>query len=177
MGSKSMNKQNIIAVDPGSPLYMALVNYKGELVSVTEVEHVAMKAHKGWENSPALIARVVKAWSNKEKLLPARMVVEQITARPHQAIGAMTKYTGSYWLMKGIAAALVIPFHDVSSRRWRDDLIMDTTIMDNKEQSRKRALELWPNKAHQFRYKKDHNKAEAALIGYWGVKYVLNNEV
>jgi crossover junction endodeoxyribonuclease RuvC len=38
------------------------------------------------------------------------------------------------------------------------------------EASRARAIETWPNRADLFARKKDHNRAEAALLGLYGLK-------
>lgn len=172
-----MNRQNFIGVDPGSPVYLALVNYRGELISVTAPEHVAVKASNGWENSPIMIRRVLAAWTDKEKkLLPARMVVEKVSARPGQGVVSTSKYISSYWMLKGIAAGMLIPFHDVAPSKWKHDFRIKGGD-DSKEHSRLHALDIWPDKTHLFYNKGDHNKAEAALMALWGVRFILDNDL
>ena len=51
----------------------------------------------------------------------------------------------------------------VRPQDWKADM----SLTSDKEQCRKRAIAVWPDAADWFARKKDHDRAEAALIGLW----------
>jgi len=161
----------IIGVDPGSPLHMALLDPRGNILKVTSPEHVATEAKTGWSNNAPLVVRVMNAWLEHGKCI---MIGESVSARAGQGLASTSKYIGSLWMLKGIAAAMGVPFHEVTPNKWKNELCLQKSAkQEAKETSRQFAMNVWPDKAHMWPRKKDHDKAEAALIALWGHRVLL----
>jgi crossover junction endodeoxyribonuclease RuvC len=60
----------------------------------------------------------------------------------------------------GVIAASGVPLHLVSPSKWKRHFGLGS----DKEKSRALALRLWPGRSDLFGKKKDHGKAEAALL-------------
>jgi crossover junction endodeoxyribonuclease RuvC len=69
-------------------------------------------------------------------------------------------------VLKGVMAALDIPYSIVSPARWKNDLGLGR----DKSAARAAATRLFPRYADKFLRKKDDGRAEAALIAHWGTK-------
>jgi crossover junction endodeoxyribonuclease RuvC len=69
-------------------------------------------------------------------------------------------------VLKGVMAALDIPYSIVSPARWKNDLGLNR----DKSAARAAATRLFPRYADKFKRKKDDGRAEAALIAHWGMK-------
>jgi hypothetical protein len=62
--------------------------------------------------------------------------------------------------------ALAVPLLHVAPQTWKRHF----NLPAEKEAARQRAIELWPGSAADLARKCDHGRAEAALIGLWGVQ-------
>jgi len=67
---------------------------------------------------------------------------------------------------KGILCALKIPYTITPPRTWKAAMKCPA----NKNLSRMRASELFPNEAHQWRLKEHDGRAEAAMIALYGFR-------
>jgi crossover junction endodeoxyribonuclease RuvC len=103
-----------------------------------------------------------------EQLLPDVAVIEGVGAMPGQGVSSTFKFGVAYGSLLGIVAAQHIPFHIVSPQTWKKYWKLDR----DKEKSRALALRLFPTCAKQFARKKDHNRAEAALIARYGAEVI-----
>lgn len=151
----------IVGFDPGSPLYLSLYSFgAAQLITVTDPTIISFQdKNHAWNNDPTMIVRLLNAWF-PSGMRGVEIVGEAASMRRGEGVTSGTKYVGSMYMMKGIAAGLHIPYHEVPAAKWKRDL----KLSDDKNKSRQMAIQLWPAKAHLFRYVKDHNKAEAALI-------------
>ena len=66
----------------------------------------------------------------------------------------------------GVVGALAIPVRHVSPAKWKRALGLNS----DGETSRARAIETWPAQAELFARKRDHSRAEAALLGLYALK-------
>jgi crossover junction endodeoxyribonuclease RuvC len=64
------------------------------------------------------------------------------------------------------SSALAIPVRHVSPAKWKTALGLNS----DGETSRARAIETWPAEAKLFARKRDHSRAEAALLGMYGLR-------
>jgi len=71
-----------------------------------------------------------------------------------------------YGTILGVIGALAIPVRHVCPAKCRKALVLNS----DGEASRARASETWPTRAELFGRKRDHNRAEAALLGVYGLK-------
>ena len=90
-------------------------------------------------------------------------MVEAVAAMPGQGVSSTFRFGQAVGAVAGVTAALGLPIQWVAPGVWKRSLRLSA----DKEQSRQRALELWPGFASRFARKADHNRAEAALIGLY----------
>ena len=97
---------------------------------------------------------------------PQLIVIELAGVRPKQGISS----SGQTMLLFGgiVATAMTVecPLELVAPAKWKRKLGL---LGHDKEASRQKALTLFPSLADYLRRKKDHNRAEALLLGAWGM--------
>lgn len=99
---------------------------------------------------------------------PHVAIVERASSRPGQGVSSTFKYGAAYGALRAACVVLGIPHHLVSPAKWKKHFLLDK----DKEKSRGLAIRLWPG-AKCFDRKKDHGRAEAALIAKYGADVVL----
>lgn len=90
--------------------------------------------------------------------------LEQVSAAPGQGVSGMFRFGQAFGQVHALAAAAGWGIQFVTPVEWKRVL----RLPGDKDASRKRAMEIWPEHAAKFALAKDHGKAEAALIAYWG---------
>ena len=70
------------------------------------------------------------------------------------------------WL--GILAALEIPHQQVHPATWKAVMMRDST--KDKDASRVKAMQLFPQSAKDLTRKKDHGRADALLMAAWAMR-------
>lgn len=162
----------ILAADPGTPLTLAVWAPAIKALAFVEGETIAVQRKVGktrrWENEPMLLADGLLAAA--PDMDAAQGVVEAATPRPGQGVTSTASYVGSAWLIRGVLAGFGIPTTVVTATVWKRDMKLN----QDKELSRKRAIELFPAFATMFARKKDHNRAEAALLAVWLERQLRN---
>ena len=94
---------------------------------------------------------------------PQIVVIEKVASMPGQGVASTFKFGQSYGALLGVFGALKYDIVDVTPRRWKKDLALSS----DKELGRQMAIAKWPNMADLMKRKKDHGRAEAALIASW----------
>lgn len=113
----------------------------------------------GKEVNGAALARLVQL------LDPDLAVVEQVSSRPGQGVSSTFRFGASYGVARGVLSALTIPTILVSPSKWKRHYGLGS----DKEASRALAIRYWPA-VHHFERKKDHGRAEAALLARWAAE-------
>jgi crossover junction endodeoxyribonuclease RuvC len=149
----------IVGVDPGLTGALALVTRDGELVDVVD-----MPVMRGCVYG-ALICEALNGWTRSCGDL-SHAVVEQQQAMPKQGVSSSFRTGMNYGVILGAFGAMRLPVEHVTAAKWKRDLGLGAS----KDASRARAVELWPEHADRFKRVKDDGRAEAALIGLWGVR-------
>ena len=91
----------------------------------------------------------------------AKVIVEHVTAMPGQGVTSMFNFGQSFGVIKGICAALKLPIYFVRPTQWKKHFNL---IKTNKDASRTKVIEVYPNISSKLSRKKDSNKADAILI-------------
>lgn len=152
----------VIGIDPGLSGAAALVDDAGRLLDVFDLPVVG--------DGPAAIvdganlARFIRA------VAPDRAVVELVSAMPKQGAASTFKFGRAVGVILGVLAAVEIPVVQVAPTRWKKAMRLDR----EKETSRLRAIETWPAAASEFARKRDHDRAEAALLALWAMREVAH---
>lgn len=95
--------------------------------------------------------------------MPIRAIVEDVHSMPKQGVASTFKFGCAHGAVLGALLTIGIPVELVAPGRWKRHFRLGA----DKEASRAFALRTWPA-ADCFSRKKDHGRAEAALIALWG---------
>jgi hypothetical protein len=82
-------------------------------------------------------------------------------------VSSTFKYGVAYGALRTVVALCNIPYRLVTPGKWKNHFGLDS----DKEKSRALAIQFWPGCGH-FARKKDHGRAEAALIARYGAEMV-----
>jgi len=139
----------ILGLDPG--VSGAIAFFFCDAPDRVAVEDVPVVAG---EISAHLLADRIKAYG------PSIAMVERVSAMPGQGVSSMFNFGVSFGQARGVIGALNIPLHYVAPARWKKHF----RISADKDAAREAAIRLFPSCAASFARKKDHGRAEAALI-------------
>tara|TARA_Y100000590_G_scaffold223274_1_gene252586 strand:+ start:4139 stop:4618 length:480 start_codon:yes stop_codon:yes gene_type:complete len=89
------------------------------------------------------------------------VVVEHVNAMPGQGVTSMFNFGQSFGVIKGICSALSLPIYFVRPTKWKKHFNL---IKTNKDASRTKAIEVYPEISSKLSRKKDANRADAILI-------------
>lgn len=147
----------IMGVDPG--VSGAIAFYFSAYPNVISAEDVPVTGND--IDAVTLAARI-------EQMRPDMCVIEAVGAMPGQGVSSTFKFGCSYGIVRGVVLAQKVPLHFVSPQRWKKYFGL---IGEDKDASRKKAQHLWPSSDH-FGRKKDHGRAEAALMARFGAETI-----
>lgn len=138
----------ILGVDPGLSGAMAFYfpSYP-DLITVDDVPVV-----DGEINGAEIAERI-------RQMAPNAAIIEQVASRPGQGVSSTFKFGNAFGHVLGVLGAMQVPHHRVSPGKWKKHFGLSA----DKEEARALAIRLWPSCA-AFSRKKDHGRAEAALL-------------
>lgn len=156
----------IAAVDPGLSGAIAWLRLRDrnvvQLLGIEDIPVVTAKSgktEKSHVNLPELARSLSAGWGLYE---PNALVVEEVHAMPGQGVTSMFRFGYVAGAIAGVAAGLAIPTHTIRPQLWQKV----ARVKAGPDAGRLRASQLFPNHSTLFARKKDHNRADAALIGY-----------
>jgi len=148
----------IIGVDPGISGAISVIENKKILEVYDTPTMIEGKKNKRQING-AQVSNIFKERLNGNKEVV--VVVENVNAMPGQGVTSMFNFGQSFGVIKGICAALSLPIYFVRPSKWKKHFNLINT---NKDASRTKAIELYPNSSDDLARKKDSNRADAILI-------------
>ena len=95
------------------------------------------------------------------------VMIEQVGAMPGQGVSSVFSFGRTYGAIEGVVASLGLSMRRVPPQVWTKKM----KVRDGKDGARAMAMELFPEKAEWFARKKDHNRADAALLAYYASKW------
>lgn len=143
----------VLGIDPGVEGGWAIVGDDLELLAAGELP-VSGEGTKRMVSGP-LFRGVIADW------FPTNAVIEDVHAMPKQGVSSSFKFGRAAGVVEGVIAGMLLPTVWVTPQAWKKHFRL---VGSDKEPSRQKALQLWPNMATLFARKKDHGRAEAALI-------------
>lgn len=96
-------------------------------------------------------------------------VIERVHAWPGGGVAGMFRFGTTFGQILGVVQALELSYELVEPSKWKREMRLPGGEGKG-EMARGRALELLPHMAADLSRKKDHNRAEALLIGLWWMK-------
>lgn len=151
----------ILGIDPG--LSGAIAFYfpnHPDMIGAEDVPVVGKEI-----DAPALARRI-------EQMGPTIAIIEQVGAMPKQGVSSTFRFGMAYGTIRGVVQAIGVPTHLVVPTRWKKHFRLSA----DKEEARALAIRLWPSSRH-FERKKDHGRAEAALIARYGAETLISGGV
>ena len=151
----------IIGVDPGISGAISIIENKKILEVYDVPTMIDGKKNKRQINS-AQVTNIIK-----ERIISGKevvVVVEQVNAMPGQGVTSMFNFGQSFGVIKGICAALGLPIYFVRPSKWKKHFNL---IKTNKDASRTKVIEAYPEISSKLHRKKDSNRADAILIGLY----------
>lgn len=101
-------------------------------------------------------------------------VLEHIHTMPNDGRAGAFTFGRTYGIIEASVDVCGMKVYRVAPTKWKRDLDMINT---NKNESRQAAFKLFPKHANLFKRIKDHNRADAVLIGLWYIYNILHPEV
>lgn len=143
----------VIGIDPG--LSGAVAFYCPEAPDRVIAEDMPVAA--GMVDCATLAARI-------RQMAPGLAIVERVASMPKQGVSSTFKFGTAYGAIIGILAALEIRTALVTPQVWKKHFRLDS----DKEKGRALALRTFAKTPEHFARKKDHGRAEAALLALYG---------
>ena len=151
----------IIGIDPGISGAISVLEDKKILEVYDTPTMIDGKKNKKQINS-AQVTNIIKERLNDNK--EVIVVVEQVNAMPGQGVTSMFNFGQSFGVIKGICAALSLPIYFVRPTKWKKHFNL---IKTNKDASRTKVIEAYPEISSKLYRKKDSNRADAILIALY----------
>ena len=151
----------IIGIDPGISGAISITENKKILEIYDTPTMIDGKKNKKQINS-AQVTNIIK-----ERLKDGKevvVVVEHVNAMPGQGVTSMFNFGQSFGVIKGICAALSLPIYFVRPTKWKKHFNL---IKTNKDASRTKVIEAYPEISAKLHRKKDSNRADAILIALY----------
>ena len=150
----------IIGIDPGISGAVCFFE-NGNIIDVIDMPSMAEgKKNKKQVNS----AQIHNEIRSRIKNVPKdniSVVIEQVSAMPGQGVTSMFNFGQSFGVLKGICASMQLSMYFVRPAKWKKYFNL---IKTEKEASRTKAIEIFPQISGKLSKKKDVNKADGILI-------------
>lgn len=152
-----------IGIDPGLSGAVAVLADDGVLVGLHDTPVLTLRTSRGSRteyDAPGLVALLAPYAG-----LQAHVILEESQAMPGQ--GTRSMFTGGvgFGLWLDVLAALALPHTRIRPAIWKRAVGL-MGLGKDKEASRLRAMQLFPGA--DLRRQKDHGRAEALLLAWYG---------
>ena len=149
-----------LGIDPGLGGAVAVLAADGTLVALHDTPVLTLTTRRGTRQDydvPGMVA-LLQPYTSPQ----AHVILEESQAMPGQGVRSMFTTGYGFGLWVGVLAALQLPYTRVRPGVWKQAL----GLGKDKEASRLRAQQLFPGA--DLRRRKDHGRAEALLLAWWG---------
>jgi crossover junction endodeoxyribonuclease RuvC len=148
----------IFGVDPGVSGAISVLENK-KIIEVYEMPTMIDGKKNKKQINGSQVANIIKERLNGDNEII--VVVEHVNAMPGQGVTSMFNFGQSFGVIKGICSALSLPIYFVRPSKWKRHFNL---IKTNKDASRTKVIEVYPEISSKLYRKKDSNKADAILI-------------
>jgi len=158
----------ILAIDPG--ISGAIAIYFTEAPDKVMVADMPLA---GGDVNPHALRQMIEGYK------PDFAIIEQVSPMPKEGVSSVWRFAAAYTTARVTVMLMNIPLVLVRPNIWKKAMMLTMGEGNRKEQSRVRALATFPTCAISFARKKDHNRAEAALLAVYaattrkGLQYEL----
>jgi crossover junction endodeoxyribonuclease RuvC len=154
----------VLGIDPGTRGGLAVIEISDgaapQLIDAIDIPTVGTGAKERVD------AIALASWITAHR--PQHALIERAQARPKQGASSGFKYGRAVGALEAALACCAIPMTVVEPTGWKK---FHQLRGGDKEASRQRALRLFPSAHALLARRKDHGRAEAALIALAGVNH------
>jgi crossover junction endodeoxyribonuclease RuvC len=157
-------------IDPGLTGAVALINSRGDLLSLYDTPTLLVKGAKNRHIyvESAMVA-ILEVCKNTGTVLMT--AIENVHAMPGQGVTSMFSMGTGFGLWLGMLSALRMPYTRIEPIAWKKK--MGIVAKSDKNASIIRALQLYPEA--DLARKKDHGRADAILIANYARLHLAYN--
>ena len=148
----------IFGIDPGVSGAISLLENK-KIIEIFDMPTMIDGKKNKKQVNGAQVTNIIKERLNSDK--ETIVVVEHVNAMPGQGVTSMFNFGQSFGVIKGICSALGLPIYFVRPTKWKKHFNL---IKTNKDASRTKVIQIYPEISSKISRKKDSNKADAILI-------------
>jgi len=148
----------IFGIDPGISGAISILENK-KIIEVYDMPTMIDGKKNKKQVNGSQVANIFKEKIDANKEIS--VVVEHVNAMPGQGVTSMFNFGQSFGVIKGICSALSLPIHFIRPTKWKKHFNLINT---NKDASRTKVIEIYPEISSKLSRKKDANKADAILI-------------
>ena len=151
----------ILGVDPGLSGALAVLEIGAEDVRVLEIIDVPVLGNKTKQSIDVI--------SVQQFLLnhgPQHCIFERARSMPRQGVASTFRYGVATGMLFATVMLCAIPVISIDPGEWKRKMRLGR----DKQLSRQRALEVLPSGHEYFKRRRDHNRAEAALLALYGAR-------
>jgi crossover junction endodeoxyribonuclease RuvC len=158
-----------IGIDPGVDGAVAVFDPQHHTLRVVDMPCVTLRVNRSHRQrvSAALLASDLAPLAAAAPSSAVRAWVEEVGAMPGQGVASMFAFGKSAGIIEGVLAGLGFSYSLVPPPVWK----RATRAGVGKDAARARAAQLFPHQADLFRRAKDHGRADAALIAFYGAEF------
>ena len=150
----------IIGIDPGISGAICFFE-NGKIIEIIDMPNMTDgKKNKKQVNGAQIYNEISERIKNVPKY-EINVVLEQVSAMPGQGVTSMFNFGQSFGVIKGVCAAMRLPLHFVRPAKWKKYFNL---LNSEKQASRTKVIEIFPEISNKLSKKKDINKADAILI-------------
>lgn len=122
------------------------------------------------EDMPTVYDQVAGAtlFDRIKQMSPNLAIIELVHAMPKQGVASTFKFGRSFGTVIGVVQAAGVPLHYVAPAKWKRHF----NLSADKEHARELALRMFAKTPEHFARKKDHGRAEAALLALYAAQTI-----
>ena len=164
-----------LGIDPGATGAVALIRSDGSVTFWdTPVVHIKSgKKTKTEMNASA--ASELLAGIRDESKDAVFVTIEKVSSMPGQGVASMFSFGKNFGTWLGILAALKLPYQQISPVTWKKSMMFG--MPKEKDASRVKAMQLFPNTHRDLNLMKHHGRADALLIAEYGRRQLGGTEI
>jgi crossover junction endodeoxyribonuclease RuvC len=154
-----------LGIDPGihgALAYVTITTDGPRIIDAIDIPTIGAKAKE------RVNVHAVQEWILQHG--PFRAFIERGQAMPRQGASSGYKFGRAVGAIEATVALCNVPLEIVEPSVWKRALRLKGK---DKEGARQRALELFPHAQHLLTRRKDHQRAEAMLIAYFGAWFLM----
>ncbi len=157
-----------LGIDSGLTGAIAIIDSIGTLIHIGDIPTIAKNKATGKVKNYINAKQLHDDISYQCDYFPAQLTVnvylENVNSMPGQGVSSVFSLGDTFGSIRAVCACLGLKTTFISPVKWKKHY----GISSDKEVARALAINMFPEMSDFFKRKKDHNRAEAALIARYG---------